>query len=57
VFVARGNGRFEPAPVVVGETRDGWVEIRQGLAAGATYVAKGAFALKARLLRAQLGEE
>lgn len=57
VFVARGNGRFEPAPVVVGETRDGWVEIRQGLAAGATYVAKGAFALKARLLRSQLGEE
>lgn len=57
MFVAKGNGQFEPAPVVVGETRDGWVEIKQGLKDGATYVSKGAFALKARLLRAQLGEE
>lgn len=57
VFVAKGNGPFEPAPVLVGETRDGWVEIKDGLKPGATYVSKGAFALKARLLRAQLGEE
>jgi cobalt-zinc-cadmium efflux system membrane fusion protein len=57
VFVATGNGQFEPAPVLVGEARDGWVEIKQGLKAGATYVSQGAFALKARLLRSQLGEE
>ena len=57
VFVAKGNGRFEPAPVLVGDTRDGWTVITQGLKAGDLYVRKGAFALKARLLRAQLGEE
>jgi len=57
VFVARGNGRFEPVAVMVGDSRDGWVEVKQGLASGTAYVRKGAFALKARLLRSQLGEE
>ncbi|MFA6230777.1 MAG: efflux RND transporter periplasmic adaptor subunit [Rhodanobacter sp.] len=57
VFLAKGNGQFEPAPVMVGDTRDGWTVITQGLKAGDTYVRKGAFALKARLLRSQLGEE
>ncbi len=57
VFLAKGNGRFEPAPVMVGDTRDGWTVVTQGLKAGDTYVRKGAFALKARLLRSQLGEE
>ena len=57
VFVDTGEGRFEPAPVAIGETRQGWVEIKEGLKAGAAYVRDGAFALKARLLRSQLGEE
>ena len=57
VFLAKGNGTFEPAPVMVGDTRDGWTVITQGLKAGDTYVRKGTFALKARLLRSQLGEE
>jgi len=57
VFVARGKNRFAPAPVVTGDTREGWTVIRDGLAPGATYVRKGAFALKARLLRSQLGED
>ncbi|KZC15912.1 MULTISPECIES: efflux RND transporter periplasmic adaptor subunit [Rhodanobacter] len=57
VFLAKGNGTFEPAPVMVGDTRDGWTMVTQGLKAGDTYVRKGAFALKARLLRSQLGEE
>jgi cobalt-zinc-cadmium efflux system membrane fusion protein len=57
VFLARGNGQFEPAPVMVGDTRDGWTVVTQGLKAGDSYVRKGAFALKARLLRSQLGEE
>lgn len=57
VFVMKGEGRFEPAPVAVGENRDGWVEIKQGLKPGTTYVSKGAFVLKARMLRSQLGEE
>lgn len=58
VFV-RGKrpGQFEPVPVEIGETRDGWTVIRQGLAAGTPYASKGAFALKARILRSQLGEE
>ena len=56
VFVSKGAGRFEPVPVVAGESRGGWVEIKLGLKAGTPYVSKGAFALKARLLRSQLGE-
>lgn len=57
VFAAVANGAFEPVPVQLGDARDGWVEIRQGLKPGASYVSKGAFALKARLLRSRLGEE
>lgn len=57
VFAALGNGNFEPVAVETGERREGWMAIRQGLKAGDAYVAKGAFALKARLLRSQLGEE
>jgi cobalt-zinc-cadmium efflux system membrane fusion protein len=57
VFLAKGNGSFVPAPVVTGDTRDGWTIIKQGLKPGDTYVRRGAFALKARLLRSQLGEE
>jgi len=57
VFVTRGNGRFEPMPVATGDARDGWIVIVQGLEAGDTYVRKGAFVLKARLLRSRLGDE
>lgn len=57
VFLAKGNGRFAPVSVMAGDTRDGWTVVTQGLKAGDTYVRKGAFALKARLLRSQLGEE
>lgn len=57
VFVAKGNGQFEPAPIVTGDTRDGWTVVKQGLKSGEAYVRRGAFALKARLLRSQLGEE
>ncbi len=56
VFLARAKGHFEPVAVLTGETRDGWTVIRQGLKAGDRYARKGAFALKARLLRSQLGE-
>ncbi|MDF3981531.1 efflux RND transporter periplasmic adaptor subunit [Luteibacter sp. PPL201] len=58
VFV-RGKkpGQFEPVPVDVGETRDGWTDIKQGLTQGTPYVSKGAFTLKARILRSQLGDE
>lgn len=56
VFLAKGNGRFEPVAVMTGDTREGWTVINQGLKPGERYVHKGAFALKARLLRSQLGE-
>ncbi|TCV93810.1 cobalt-zinc-cadmium efflux system membrane fusion protein [Luteibacter rhizovicinus] len=57
VFVVRSEGRFEPVPVTTGETRDGWTVVTQGIAAGDAYVRKGAFALKARLLRSELGDD
>ena len=57
VFVPKGNNVFAPAPIAVGATRDGWTVVTQGLKSGDTYVRKGAFALKARLLRSQLGED
>lgn len=58
VFV-RGKqaGAFEPAALDVGETRDGWTEVKKGLAPGTPYVSKGAFVLKARILRSQLGDD
>jgi cobalt-zinc-cadmium efflux system membrane fusion protein len=57
VFLARDNHRFEPVPLQVGETRDGWTVVKEGMKAGDAYAREGAFALKARLLRSQLGEE
>lgn len=57
VFVrGKAAGQFEPMPVDAGETRDGWTVIEEGLVAGTPIVSKGAFALKARILRSQLGE-
>jgi len=57
LFVRGNDGRFEPTPVEVGETRGGWTPIRRGVAAGSRYAREGAFVLKARLLRSQLGDE
>lgn len=57
VFIAKAHGKFEPTPVVVGDDRGGWLQIKEGLKPGVAYVRKGAFALKARLLRSQLGDE
>lgn len=50
-------GQFEATAVDVGDTRDGWTEIKRGLSAGTPYVSKGAFVLKARVLRSRLGDE
>lgn len=55
VFVATDNGRFEPVPVVAGVSQGGWTTIREGLKPGAMVVIKGAFALKARMLKSQIG--
>lgn len=56
VFLVGETGAFEPTAVKTGETRNGWTVIREGMKEGDRYVRKGAFALKARLLRSQLGE-
>ncbi|SFS05214.1 membrane fusion protein, cobalt-zinc-cadmium efflux system [Dyella sp. OK004] len=55
VFVAVGQGRFDPVPVATGDSQGGWTVIRDGLRPGAAVVVKGAFALKARLLKSQIG--
>lgn len=45
VFVAHGDGRFDPRPVKMGlEGEEGWVEV-EGLAAGETVVTSGQFLL------------
>jgi multidrug efflux pump subunit AcrA (membrane-fusion protein) len=45
VFVARGDGRFDPRPVKMGiEGEEGWVEV-EGLSAGETVVTSGQFLL------------
>jgi cobalt-zinc-cadmium efflux system membrane fusion protein len=56
VFKAVANGQFEPTPIQAGETRGGRTVIKQGLAAGDVVVVQGAYVLKARLLKSQLGE-
>jgi cobalt-zinc-cadmium efflux system membrane fusion protein len=56
VFKAEADGRFEPIPIQAGETRGTRTVIKQGLAAGDVIVVQGAYVLKARLLKSQLGE-
>ena len=57
VFVAAGPGRFARREIRTGiETRQ-LVEVLEGLAAGETVVAEGAFVLKSRLLIEQEGGE
>lgn len=50
IFVLTEEG-FKPQPVVVGETNITQAEIVGGLRLGQTYVAKGAFTLKAQLAK------
>jgi len=55
VFVVEGD-EIRPQPVEVGVTRGGWTEIRAGLEAGEPVVVRGAYYLKALLLKSQMGE-
>lgn len=48
VFVRVAEG-FQATPVVTGATQDGFVEIREGLAAGARVATRGSFTLKSEL--------
>lgn len=55
VFVAERGG-FEPRAVEVGERAQGYAVLKSGVAAGERVVARGAYALKARLLKSQIGD-
>lgn len=54
-FVVHGNG-FEPRPVEIGERNGGMVIVKSGLEAGDQVVIAGAYALKAKLLKSQIGD-
>lgn len=56
VFVIRDNAA-KARPVEVGPEVGGWVPVRKGLSSGEQIATAGAFALKAQLLKKQLGEE
>lgn len=55
VFVAEKGG-FEPRAVEIGERAQGRVVIKSGVEAGEAAVVSGAYALKARLLKSQIGD-
>ncbi|MGD9951529.1 MAG: efflux RND transporter periplasmic adaptor subunit [Burkholderiales bacterium] len=55
VFVEEAAG-FEARPVELGERVGGRVTIRSGVAAGDLVATEGVYALKARLLKSQIGE-
>ena len=55
VFVAKQGG-FEPRPVQTGERIEDRVVLQSGVAEGETVVTSGAYALKARILKSQIGE-
>ena len=55
VFVAE-HGGFEPRAVEVGDRSQGYVVLKSGVAAGEAVVVSGAYALKARLLKSQIGD-
>jgi cobalt-zinc-cadmium efflux system membrane fusion protein len=56
VFVTKGEG-FEPRPIDPGEKVGGRTIVKSGLVAGDELVVSGAYALKARLLKSQIGDE
>ena len=55
VFVRHEGDYYVRRPVRTGRTFAGFVEIRDGLAEGATVVANGAFLLKSDVLRSKMG--
>ncbi len=55
VFVAERGG-FEPRAVEIGERVQGYAVLKSGVVAGESVVVSGAYALKARLLKSQIGD-
>ncbi|MGD9582962.1 MAG: efflux RND transporter periplasmic adaptor subunit [Lysobacterales bacterium] len=56
-FRRNAAGALEPVPVRTGEVIGDRTVIREGLKAGDAVVVQGAFAVKAQMLKSQLGEE
>jgi cobalt-zinc-cadmium efflux system membrane fusion protein len=56
VFVKAGEG-FEPRAVELGDKLQNQVMLKAGIRAGETIVTRGAYALKARLLKSQISAE
>ena len=57
VFVRTGPSAFAVRPVLLGQSRDGLVEVTGGLRAGEQIVAAGSFIVKSQLLKGSLAEE
>lgn len=55
LFVERG-GIFEPRPVELGEKLQDRMQIKSGVKVGEQVVVSGAYALKAKLLKSQIGD-
>ena len=55
IFVAKGEG-FESRAIEPGEKLSGRTVVKSGVAAGEKVVSAGAYALKARLLKSQIGD-
>jgi len=56
VFRERATGEFEPVPITAGAVAGDHTILAAGVAAGDRIVVAGTYALKARLLKAQIGE-
>jgi cobalt-zinc-cadmium efflux system membrane fusion protein len=56
LFVRTATGSFERRDVAVGDTREGWVEIRLGVKDGDTVATTGSFLLKSELLKSSMAE-
>lgn len=55
IFIAKNAG-FEARAIETGETSGGFTEVKSGLGNGEAVVVSGAYALKARMLKSQIGE-
>jgi membrane fusion protein, heavy metal efflux system len=55
VFVQEGEN-FEPRPVKIGRENSKYVQVLSGVSEGDSYVAEGAFTLKALIQKSQIGE-
>jgi len=56
IFIQEATNLFEPVEVELGMSDDNYAEIKSGLHLGDSYVSKGAFELKAKLVTSALGD-